>query len=445
MKDGKRALGIIWGWFSPSGIAAIKSLEKEGLLEVAAWFGHAEECSHHINDFVYKLKFLDPAYSGDCSHITSSVLDAFPIFMDMYSRVSLSSGKPVQELKHIFHIYVDYFLHLIVGNKVDVVILSGPPVFGPDYILYRVAKALKIKVIITYQSFFPNRFFYVKSLDDFGIFNDVSSEQDTRRISLPKGFRKDYIYMKNIKPVRHHCRSSLVADLLQLANSRKRKPMSLSGVFQKYQACCEFRRFQSKTEVKHVNLDVPFVYFPLHLQPELTTSALGGEFADQLSAIERLRVLIPDSWEIYVKENPKQKYRQRGMYFYTRLARIPGTTLLSRNIDTYSLIEKAKFTAVISGSAGWETICGGKSVLVFGRPWYLSLPGVVRYREGVELKEIMEYKHDHSLLEKEFGNLYRKMAPGVIDPGYAGLVKDYSDEENSRLLQKFLERILGDD
>ncbi|HDL53420.1 MAG TPA: hypothetical protein ENH32_05545, partial [Proteobacteria bacterium] len=239
--------------------------------------------------------------------------------------------------------------------------------------------------------------------------------------------------------------SSLVADLLQLANSRKRKPMSLSGVFQKYQACCEFRRFQSKMEVKHVDLNVPFVYFPLHLQPELTTSSLGGEFADQLSAIERLRVLIPDNWEIYVKENPKQKYRQRGMYFYTRLARIPGTTLLSRNIDTYSLIEKAKFTAVISGSAGWETICGGKSVLVFGRPWYLSLPGVVRYREGVELKEIMEYKHDHSLLEKEFGKLYAKMPPGVIDPGYAELVKDYSDEKNSRLLRKFLVRVLEDE
>ena len=73
------------------------------------------------------------------------------------------------------------------------------------------------------------------------------------------------------------------------------------------------------------------MYFALQLQPEMTTSALGGPFKDQALAIETLARLLPPGVRILVKENPKQGAYQRGPMFFHRLARIPGVTV-SREI-----------------------------------------------------------------------------------------------------------------
>ena len=43
-------------------------------------------------------------------------------------------------------------------------------------------------------------------------------------------------------------------------------------------------------ESQPYDLRQDFVYFPLQLQPEMTTSALGGRFRDQAYAIERLQL-----------------------------------------------------------------------------------------------------------------------------------------------------------
>lgn len=55
-----------------------------------------------------------------------------------------------------------------------------------------------------------------------------------------------------------------------------------------------------------------FVYFPLHLQPEMATLPLGGRFNDQILAVECLRSLLSPDWNIIIKENPHQTCYQRG-------------------------------------------------------------------------------------------------------------------------------------
>ena len=60
------------------------------------------------------------------------------------------------------------------------------------------------------------------------------------------------------------------------------------------------------------------IYFPLHFQPELTTSLLAHN-DDQQLILERLSQFAGEEWDIIVKENPKQTYYQRGKFLLQKI------------------------------------------------------------------------------------------------------------------------------
>ena len=191
-----------------------------------------------------------------------------------------------------------------------------------------------------------------------------------------------------------------------------------------------------------VDLNQKFVYFPLHLQPELTTSSLGGIYCDQLLALERLSQDIPDSWYIYVKENPKQTEFMRGNWFFDRLALIKKVVLLPSSYNTYTLIKKAMFVATVTGTVGWEAISGGKNALVFGQAWYKTLPGVYEYNEGLAVDILVQNKINHKELEYQLNELLKKTAIGVVDPAYIVSVEGFSEEANVKAIAGLIEKVI---
>ena len=170
--------------------------------------------------------------------------------------------------------------------------------------------------------------------------------------------------------------------------SKKNHSQALHRYYLKKEYQLNSKKFETDAD-----LGSKFVYFALHLQPEKTTSAWGGKYADQVLALERLSELIPDDWWIYAKENPKQNHVMRGKYFYQRISKIPKLKLIRREVDTYKLLENSQFPATVTGTIGFEAICGGKNVLIFGwGAWYKTLPGVFSYSPDLEVEDIMNYK-----------------------------------------------------
>ena len=64
------------------------------------------------------------------------------------------------------------------------------PHFGPDLVFYELCKELNIKTILTQQSLFPNRFYYLYDINDFGDFNQIKSIE-TKSIQIVNKFKKD--------------------------------------------------------------------------------------------------------------------------------------------------------------------------------------------------------------------------------------------------------------
>lgn len=384
-----------------------------------------------------------------------------------------------------FNVLVNYFANKLISEQIELVMFTNMPHQGADLVLYEVAKMLNIETIILYQSILPNKFFIIKDQEDFGEWKTSETlEVNSEPYVIDNKFEKELFYMYDSVEMKDSSLLNKVVELFKRNLTRRKtvfypdfsgsvrrerhsriehptelyilykiifyklkgEKISLSSYknilkrisqlkliirpntppLSKYISVEKLRFFErSMLNESPCTTDSPFIYFPLHLQPELTTSSLGGElYCDQLLAIEQLSELLPQNWKILVKENPKQEHYMRDETFYRRLKGIDNVHLVPIDTSTYKLMRECQLVATISGTAGWEAITGGKNVITFGWAWYNNLPGVFKFEDIDSLQEVLSYKIDHSELEVQVGSLVAKMGTGVLGRPYEKILKD---------------------
>jgi hypothetical protein len=137
-----------------------------------------------------------------------------------------------------------------------------------------------------------------------------------------------------------------------------------------------------ETLVQEADLAQPFVFVPLHYQPEKTTSPQGGLYTHQMLMMEVLAASLPPGWWIYAKEAPAQfmphlrETAAKNKAFYRRLAALPRVKLVSMELSSFDLIDHGRAVATVTGTAGWEAALRGKPALVFAHAWYRGCEGV---------------------------------------------------------------------
>jgi hypothetical protein len=125
-----------------------------------------------------------------------------------------------------------------------------------------------------------------------------------------------------------------------------------------------------------------YIFLALHYQPERATVPMGGLFGDQLLIVDWLLAALPPGWKLYVKEHPWQLQPfgrgevQRSNAFYQQLCRHENVVLVPRDLPTTGLVRGARAVATVTGSVGWDALCAGIPVLLFGAAWYRDCPGV---------------------------------------------------------------------
>ena len=214
------------------------------------------------------------------------------------------------------------------------------------------AKALGVNVTILSWSQFEGRFFSMKNVEDLGNFDPSSISAPPYKIE--KGSVPDLFYMEDnwqkegsrgkisVKAVLNLMKHLLYRDPLSLMKpvSLAKKVKRISNIygqlpdwrdpFSKFFHTNEFAYFEylAQFETQKIDLSQKYIYVPLHNQPEMSTSALGGRYRDQALIIESLARDMPDDWKIFVKENPRQGSYARGPMFFHRLKRIPNLEIM---------------------------------------------------------------------------------------------------------------------
>jgi hypothetical protein len=411
-------------------------------INVVEWIADAAFVEKSYINFLYN----QPDWGGFVLTQKVEMLTASELikFMDMFSREKRSRGLDVHELSNLAKNYFRYFIFLLAEKKVEKVLFSVMPIIGVDYLCYLAAQRLKIPVVMCYQSIFSNRFFFVHDINDFGYFKNVASTFPVVPPEIDWGYKKDLFYMKGAvqKDRKVNAGLKLLKDFIRYGVRKSKKPMRFSGALENYRQAKEFDFNYRRYAQFEVDLSISFVYFPLHLQPELTTSGMGGQYSDQLDAIEKISQMIPSGWMIYVKENPKQGFEQRGVEFFNRIRSMANVTYLRKDVSTYLLMERCKFVATITGTAGWECITGGKPALVFGLPWYGNMPGITRYEFGVSVENVLSNVCDQNLQRAYFAEIYSITREGIVDDVYTAIYPNYKSNDNVDLLVKFLKEVI---
>lgn len=363
----------------------------------------------------------------------------------------------VQDYQHITHIAHDVMGRMLEDEGISHVLFFDIPHMFYDTCLKHAAEARGVEVLILRQSFFPRQFFSMRRTVELGHLGPRPGDANTAPVPLPDG-GADLFYMEGIKQEReapgglslrgvgqmiaHHAVNAPWKLLNPVYMARLvRRMRRIAGRFPKWRDPfasffhtdhLAYFDYLAGVEDHEPDLQRPYVYFPLQLQPEMTTSSLGGRYRDQLLALERLAEILPEGHKIYVKENPKQTGKMRSPLFFHRLERIEQVELMPSHANSQTLLAHAVAVANVSGTVGWEAVAAGKPVLCFGATWWAEAPGVTRYRPGLSFDQLIANVPERAAVERFTGVLRARSHAGYVQRHFARADADVPDEDNAR-------------
>jgi hypothetical protein len=202
-----------------------------------------------------------------------------------------------------------------------------------------------------------------------------------------------------------------------------------------------------ESHVQEVSLDTPYIYVPLHYQPEKTTSPEGGVFVSQRMMVDLLSKCIPPNWLVYVKEHPVQLsignrkakgHQGRIPAFYDDIAALPNVKLISLAHDSFVLIDHAQAVATVTGTTGWEAVIRGKPALIFGHAWYKGCEGVFEASTETSCRQALARIQGDYAIDRRKVFLFLQALEQVGIVGYTKRFFDYdweiTDDDNVNTL-----------
>lgn len=358
--------------------------------------------------------------------------------IQMMSRGDVDRSLDLEDRRIAWRRLVSFWAEQLVRSKADIVYFSHVPHEAELFALWVAAKTKSVSTICGVnipflqakylaenycekpnETFFAKRRNYLQNTEREAVTTKIHSLRLQARWSPPKYVTR---YSKTEKgPLTHGFTPPRIGALrpsvsfaLKSVNQTIKKVafwrakgegMTLARIAKRignsffYWSLAQNNSLRAKTFSKvSVNKSVngPYAIFHLHYEPELAVNPLfHGK--TQLDALYAFRQLVPEKVRILVAEHPSQYEKERAGFFtgrssmfYSEIASIPNTLLVSGASISQEERDRAEVVATVTGTAGLEQALRGKIVVVYGCTWYSSLPNVLQSPK--EFSEIMQAK-----------------------------------------------------
>ena len=420
-----------------------------------------------------------------CNKIPSSPLDETllsalsyheSIYMKMLDRNDVDGSLTYHKRIASYHFQVMYWKGVLDHFKPDVVVYRIAPHTGYDYVLYALCRVLRIPTVMFERTSLPGRVYPVTSFEDASMVIgkayaselerknnpaiSLAPETETHLENLSKTFNEGMPYHLKYK-LRHYKKKGDVGGIPsilyrffgEVSNAVRHKKANREYLNERYHE--SIGRVKRKRLLAHYNqlakpvdMNVPYIFVALQCEPERQTCPVGGVFGNQYLMVDLLSKLLPLGWMLYVKEHVSQfkdyqaAERSKTLDFYDRIAARPNVELVPLSYTSFELIDRAKASATVSGTVGWESVVRGKPSLLFGHSWYRDCRGVFVTHTIEDCKEAIRKIQNGFQIDRNELICFAKVVEscsvrGYIDKFY-GKINIVSPEENAKNLARAL-------
>ena len=144
--------------------------------------------------------------------------------------------------------------------------------------------------------------------------------------------------------------------------------------------------FMNKYFMKKIDKEFPFLYFPLHSEPERALSITAPYYTNQLEVITSVARSIPVGYKLYVKDHPTMILKGgRSISFYKNIMKLPNVEMIHTDIKKEEILNNCSLVISITGTAGLEAVFFGKPSIIFTSNLYSDLPSVTVLKSINEL------------------------------------------------------------
>jgi hypothetical protein len=145
-------------------------------------------------------------------------------------------------------------------------------------------------------------------------------------------------------------------------------------------------RFMQKNLSKKIDSKIPYVYFPMNVEEEISTLHYTPFFTNQIEVIRHIAKSLPVGYHLYVKEHPHAVHRGwHKIDEYKEILDIPNVTLMHPSFSSEDLMKYSKLVITIRGTASFNCLYENKPSIVFGDVPFSIIPSVFKINSPVEL------------------------------------------------------------